>query len=77
MCILYIRKRRIDLSSCITNTFGTPGADEHAFFVRNVADAKRVQSRIKQLLELASLPGITEQEQKNLLHVRIRHITSI
>lgn len=54
---------------CVTNTFHTPGAEEHAFFVRNVADAKAVQHRIKQLLELASLPGVPEQEQRELLHI--------
>ena len=57
------------MSSCVTNTFNNPGADENAYFVRNVADAKRVQYRLKQLLELASLPGVTEQEQMDLLHI--------
>ncbi|KAK5175885.1 uncharacterized protein LTR77_001025 [Saxophila tyrrhenica] len=57
--------------SCVTNTFRTPGADEHAFFVRNVADAKRVQHRLMQLLELASIPGLTDQEQRDLLHIVI------
>ena len=53
----------------MTNTFGTPGALEHAFFVRNVADAQRVQRRITELLELASLPGVTDEEQRDLLHI--------
>lgn len=57
------------MNSCVTNTFRTPGADEHAFFVRNVADAKRVQQRLVELLELASLPGVTEEEQRGLLHI--------
>lgn len=61
--------RLILAPGCVTNTFHTPGADEHAFFVRNVADAKAVQYRLKQLLELASLPGISEQEQRDLLHI--------
>ena len=55
----------------MTNTFRTPGADENAFFVRNVADAKKVQHRLQQVLELASLPGVTEQEQIDLLHIVI------
>ncbi|KAH9815727.1 putative NADH dehydrogenase [Teratosphaeria destructans] len=63
--------RLILTPGCVTNTFGTPGADEHAFFVRNVADAKAVQFRIKQLLELASVPGVTDQEQRELLHIII------
>jgi NADH:ubiquinone reductase (non-electrogenic) len=57
------------MSRCVTNTFNTPGAEEHAFFVRNVADAKRVQQRVIELLEHASIPGVTEQEQRNLLHI--------
>jgi NADH:ubiquinone reductase (non-electrogenic) len=63
--------RLILAPGCVTNTFGTPGADEHAFFVRNVADAKAVQYRLKQLLELASLPDMSEEEQRNLLHIII------
>lgn len=59
------------MDSCKTNTFNTPGADEHAFFVRNVADAKKVQYRVKQLLELASLPGVAEHEQRDLMHIVI------
>jgi NADH:ubiquinone reductase (non-electrogenic) len=37
--------------------------------VRNVNDAKRLQSRIKQLLELASLPGTSDERQRELLHI--------
>lgn len=61
--------RDANSTRCITNTFDTPGADQHAFFVRNVADAKRVQSRLKQLLEVAALPGTSEQKQRGLLHI--------
>ncbi|GJN66054.1 hypothetical protein PLICBS_000070 [Purpureocillium lilacinum] len=56
---------------CVTNTFGTPGADEFAFFVRNVSDAKKVQQRVQQLLERASLPGVTVSEQRALLHIAV------
>ena len=66
---IYVQTSPTENSSCVTNTFGTPGADEHAFFVRNVADAKRVQHRLQQVLELASLPGLTDQEQRDLLHI--------
>jgi len=54
---------------CVSNTFNTPGAEEHAFFVRNVDDAKKVQHRIRQLLELASLPGMSDAQQRELLHI--------
>ncbi|KAK3670841.1 hypothetical protein LTR78_009285 [Recurvomyces mirabilis] len=63
--------RLILAPGCVTNTFRTPGADKHSFFVRNVADAKKVQHRLKQLLELASLPGMSEEEQRGLLHIII------
>ena len=39
--------------------------------MRNVADAKRVQQRVKQVFELASLPGTSDQEQRDLLHIII------
>lgn len=61
--------RLILAPGCITNTFNTPGADENAFFVRNVSDAKKVQYRLRQLLELASLPGVSEEKQRELLHI--------
>ena len=54
---------------CVTNTFNTPGADKNAFFVRNVSDARAVQYRLKQLLELASIPGTSEEQQRELLHI--------
>jgi NADH:ubiquinone reductase (non-electrogenic) len=67
-----VRYDRLILApGCVTNTFNTPGALEHAYFVRNVADAKKVQYRLIQLLELASIPGLTEQEQRDLLHIVI------
>ncbi|KJX92937.1 FAD/NAD(P)-binding domain-containing protein [Zymoseptoria brevis] len=69
--------RRFDVSydrlilapGCVTNTFSTPGAEEHCFFLKNVANARKVQYRIKQMLELASVPGISDQEQRELLHI--------
>lgn len=55
--------------SCVPNTFNTPGAAEHAYFIRNVNDAKRLQFRVKQLFELASLPGLSDDQQRELLHI--------
>ncbi|KAL9610467.1 MAG: hypothetical protein Q9167_004840 [Letrouitia subvulpina] len=53
---------------CLNQTFGTPGVVENACFVRNVADAMVIRQRIADCFEKASLPGKTEQEQRNLLH---------
>ncbi|KAK5682461.1 hypothetical protein LTS10_005589 [Elasticomyces elasticus] len=54
---------------CETNTFNTPGVLENALFVRTVADAMAVRQRLLDILEMASLPNMTEVQQRNLLHI--------
>lgn len=54
---------------CQNQTFGTPGVAENALFVRNVNDAMKVQKRLQDIVEMASLPGISEEEQRALLHI--------
>ncbi|KAL1980822.1 hypothetical protein VTN96DRAFT_3517 [Rasamsonia emersonii] len=56
---------------CTTNTFGVPGVEKHAIFVKNVADANIVRSRLNDNLEMASLPCTPEAKQRQLLHVVI------
>lgn len=56
---------------CNTNTFGIPGVPEHAFFMKTVEDATLVRNRIRDNLEKSSLPNITEEEQRRLLHTAI------
>ncbi|KAH7177087.1 hypothetical protein EDB81DRAFT_676144 [Dactylonectria macrodidyma] len=56
---------------CQTNTFDTPGVAEHAFFVKSVADARAVRQRLEDMLEIASLPGVSEERQRELCHVII------
>ena len=56
---------------CDIQTFGTPGAKEHALFLRTTNDARILQQRILQMLDAASLPGLSEQQQKDMLHIRI------
>ncbi|KAL7891957.1 FAD/NAD(P)-binding domain-containing protein [Trichoderma sp. SZMC 28014] len=56
---------------CRTNTFGTPGVVENAFFVKNVDDANAIRGRINNLLEMASLPCTSEARQSDLLHIII------
>lgn len=53
---------------CSNQTFNTPGVAEHALFVRNVRDARAVRQRLHDILEIASLPTMTEKEQRDLLH---------
>ncbi|KAF7875278.1 hypothetical protein EAF04_002450 [Stromatinia cepivora] len=56
---------------CETNTFGTPGVKEHALFMKTVPDARRLREGILDCLERASLPTISEQEKRNMLHFAI------
>ena len=56
---------------CDVQTFGTPGAREHALFLRTTNDARILQQRVLQMLDAASLPGLTEEQQRGLLHIRI------
>ena len=53
---------------CLNQTFGTPGVVENACFIRDVADAMLIRQRVADCFEKASLPGRTEQEQRDLLH---------
>ncbi|RFU32136.1 hypothetical protein B7463_g4215, partial [Scytalidium lignicola] len=54
---------------CTNQTFGIPGVTENGLFVRNVADAITVQRKMHEILEIASLPTMTERQQRDLLHV--------
>ncbi|PNS17840.1 hypothetical protein CAC42_17 [Sphaceloma murrayae] len=56
---------------CDVQTFDTPGAYEHALFLRTTTDARIIQQRILQMLDAASLPGLSEERQRELLHIRI------
>ncbi|KAB8217095.1 hypothetical protein BDV33DRAFT_233076 [Aspergillus novoparasiticus] len=56
---------------CSTNTFNTPGVDEHAFMVKNVNDANAIRDKINENLEIASLPTIGDDQQRKLLHIAI------
>lgn len=56
---------------CDIQTFGTPGAEEHALFVKTTNDARLIQQRLLQMLDAASLPGVSEERQREILTVRI------
>ncbi len=53
---------------CLNQTFGTPGVVENACFVRKVADAMMIRQRVADCFEKASLPGRSDQQQRDLLH---------
>ncbi|EPR57879.1 non-proton pumping type-II NADH dehydrogenase I [Toxoplasma gondii GT1] len=50
------------------NTFGVPGVKENAFFVKELEDARRLRSALFDVIETASVPGVSEEEKKKLLH---------
>jgi NADH:ubiquinone reductase (non-electrogenic) len=56
---------------CDIQTFGTPGAVEHALFLKTTNDARLIQQRILEILDAASLPGVTEQQQRDILTIRV------
>ena len=56
---------------CRPNTFGTPGVEEHALFMKNVSDAMKVRKILFDLLEKASLPNISVDRMKEMLHIII------
>ncbi|KAL4421095.1 hypothetical protein ABPG77_009622 [Micractinium sp. CCAP 211/92] len=49
-------------------TFGTPGVEEHCFFMKEIPDSVGLRQRIQQQFELAALPGTTEEELEQVLH---------
>ncbi|KAI1738336.1 FAD/NAD(P)-binding domain-containing protein [Xylaria scruposa] len=52
-------------------TFSIEGVKEHANFLRNVADARRIRMKILQRFETASLPITTDEERRKLLHFAV------
>ncbi len=56
---------------CMPNTFGTPGVEENAIFIKNVSDAMKVRKQLFDLLEKASLPHVSEVKARALLHIAV------
>ncbi|KAI0413698.1 pyridine nucleotide-disulfide oxidoreductase-domain-containing protein [Xylaria grammica] len=52
-------------------TFGIEGVKEHANFLRNVGDARKIRMAILQRFEKASLPITTDEERRKLLHFAV------
>ena len=51
----------------ITNTYDIEGVKEYAYFLREVADARRIRIKVIDCFENASIPGITEEQKKKFL----------
>lgn len=53
---------------CTSNTFGIHGVREHAFFLKEIDDARSIRQRLIANLEQAALPSISAAERNRLLH---------
>ncbi|RKP33483.1 pyridine nucleotide-disulfide oxidoreductase-domain-containing protein, partial [Dimargaris cristalligena] len=54
-----------------SNTFGIPGVKEHALFLKEVKDARKIRQRVLDCFEQASQPNVTEEEQRQILHFAV------
>ncbi|KAL1870160.1 hypothetical protein Daus18300_005224 [Diaporthe australafricana] len=58
---------------CDIQDFGTPGAKEHALFLRTTNDSRLLQQRLLEMMDQASLPNFLNdpQKQRDILNIRI------
>jgi len=56
---------------CYSQTFGTPGVKENAYFLKDVGDARRIRNRLLACFETASLPTTSVEMKKALLHFAV------
>lgn len=56
---------------CYSQTFGTKGVKENAFFMKDVGDARRIRKRVLECFEIASLPTTTDKLREQLLRFAI------
>ena len=56
---------------CYSQTFGTKGVKENAFFLKDVGDARKIRKRILECFEIASLPTTNDQLKRQLLHFAV------
>ncbi|KAI0469694.1 hypothetical protein GGR56DRAFT_662241 [Xylariaceae sp. FL0804] len=56
---------------CDIQDFGTPGAKDHALFLRTTYDARLIQQKLLDILDKASLPNMSDSEQREVLNIRI------
>ncbi|KAJ0118460.1 external NADH-ubiquinone oxidoreductase 1 [Diaporthe amygdali] len=54
-----------------SQTFGIDGVRQHAHFLRDIGDARRVRLRVLSLFEQCSSPTISEENRHKLLHFAV------
>ncbi|KAI4296616.1 hypothetical protein L6164_036562 [Bauhinia variegata] len=53
------------------NTFNTPGVVENCHFLKEVEDAQKIRRTVIDCFERASLPTVSDEEKKRILHFAI------
>lgn len=53
-----------------SNTFNIPGVKEHAFFLKEVSDARKIRSRVLECFERAEMSR-SDEEKNGLLHFAV------
>ncbi|EMC91170.1 hypothetical protein BAUCODRAFT_80098 [Baudoinia panamericana UAMH 10762] len=56
---------------CYSQTFNTPGVKEHAYFLKDVGDARRIRNRLLSCFETAALPTTSIEMKKQLLNFAV------
>ncbi len=54
-----------------SHTFGISGVREHAHFLRDVSDARRIRLRVLSLFEAAAAPSVSDAERARLLRFAV------
>lgn len=55
----------------VSNTFGVKGVQEHAFFLKDLSDARKIRMRILKNLEAANIPGESVKTRRKLLQFAV------
>lgn len=56
---------------CYSQTFGTPGVKEHAYFLKDVGDARKIRNRLLACFEAAALPTTCDEMRRQLLNFAV------
>ncbi|GFU12912.1 internal alternative NAD(P)H-ubiquinone oxidoreductase A2, mitochondrial [Nephila pilipes] len=56
---------------CVSNTFGVPGVEKYAYFLKEIVDAQHIRRKILANCEKALSPKLSSEENKKLLHTVI------
>ena len=56
---------------CYSQTFGTKGVKENAYFLKDVGGARKIRKRILECFEFASLPTTTQEMRRQLLRFAV------